>query len=59
MQRDNEVKTIQVHEDTKLKLDDLGSKGDTYDQIIRRLIAFYEKKQSASETTIGQPLATT
>lgn len=35
--------TIQVQKDTKLSLDGLGRKGDTYDEIIKRLIIFYER----------------
>lgn len=35
------VRTIQVRNDTKRKLDLLGRKGDTYDAVIRRLIDHY------------------
>ena len=35
------VRTIQVRNDTKRRLDLLGRKGDTYDAIIRRLIEQY------------------
>lgn len=35
------VKTIQVKSDTKVKLDSIGRKGDTYDVIIRKLIEIY------------------
>jgi hypothetical protein len=35
------VRTIQVRNDTKRRLDLLGRKGDTYDAVIRRLIDHY------------------
>jgi hypothetical protein len=35
------VRTIQVKNDTKRRLDSLGRKGDTYDAIIRKLIDSY------------------
>jgi len=38
------VKTIQVKADTKRQLDAIGSKGDTYDVIIRKLIETYLKQ---------------
>jgi len=34
----DQIKTIQVKDETKRKLVKLGSKGDTYDDIIRKLI---------------------
>ena len=37
----NRVKTIQIRNDTKRRLDLLGRKGDTYDAVIRRLIDHY------------------
>ena len=36
------VTTIQVKDDTKHKLDLIGSKGDSYDDIIRRLLKNYQ-----------------
>jgi hypothetical protein len=41
------VTTIQVKETTRDKLKQLGRKGDTYDQIIERLLQIYEKKAIA------------
>jgi hypothetical protein len=35
------VKTIQVKSETKRKLEMLGRKGDTYDDIVRKLIDSY------------------
>lgn len=38
------VTTIQIKETTRDKLKQLGRKGDTYDQIIERLLQIYDKK---------------
>ncbi len=38
------ITTIQVKETTRDKLKDLGKKGETYDQIIEKLLQIYEKK---------------
>ncbi len=38
------VRTIQVKEETKHRLDSLGRKGDTYDDVIRKLINNYTKR---------------
>jgi hypothetical protein len=38
------ITTIQVKETTRDKLKDLGRKGETYDQIIEKLLQIYEKK---------------
>ena len=35
------VTTIQVKDDTKLRLDLIGGKGDSYDDIIQRLLRNY------------------
>ncbi len=35
------AKTVQIMDDTKRRLDLLGSKGETYDAIIRRLLDSY------------------
>lgn len=43
-----DAKTIQVRSSTKKRLDRLGAKGDTYDEIIRKLIAFFEKSNGAA-----------
>lgn len=56
MERSNEAKTIQVRRDTKLKLDGLGAKGETYDQIIKRLIAFYEKCNATTQAAVDSLL---
>jgi len=37
--------TIRVKAETKRALDEIGKKGDTYDDILQRLIKFYEEKQ--------------
>jgi len=42
-----ETKTVQLKSSTKKRLDSLGTKGDTYDRIIRRLIAFFESSNGA------------
>jgi len=34
--------TIALKKDTKQRLDKLGGKGDTYEEIICRLLAFYD-----------------
>ena len=36
--------SIQVHLDTKARLDALGKKGETYDEIIRKLLDRSEKR---------------
>jgi hypothetical protein len=38
------ITTIQVKETTREKLKDLGRKGETYDQIIEKLLQIYQKK---------------
>ena len=40
------ITTIQVKETTREKLKDLGKKGETYDQIIEKLLRIYEKRKS-------------
>ena len=35
--------SVAVEEETRLKLDSMGSRHESYDQIIRRLIKFYEE----------------
>jgi len=47
-----QAKTIQIKSDTKRRLDELGKKGETYDAIIRKLLATYEK---CSELQIYHP----
>lgn len=36
---DNEATTIRLSQETKDRLDKLGNKGDTYEDIVKRLIA--------------------
>jgi predicted CopG family antitoxin len=38
-----ELTTVKIKKDTREKLAELGSKKETYDDIIRRLIEFYEE----------------
>jgi len=38
--------TIQVTVETRDKLQSLGSKGETYDEIIQRLVKSYENKKT-------------
>jgi hypothetical protein len=40
------ITTIQLKETTREKLKDLGKKGETYDQIIEKLLQIYEKRKS-------------
>ena len=40
------ITTIHVKETTREKLKDLGKKGETYDQIIEKLLRIYEKRKS-------------
>jgi hypothetical protein len=40
------ITTIQLKETTREKLKDLGKKGETYDQIIEKLLQTYEKRKS-------------
>lgn len=42
---DEEKTTIAINKSTKEKLDHLGDKGDTYDEIINRLIGNKGQKQ--------------
>lgn len=39
----SKITTIQVRDETKHKLDRLGRKGDTYDDVIRKLINKYNR----------------
>jgi len=39
---------IRVHIETKKALDQIGKKGDTYDDVVRRLIEFWEKQKRSS-----------
>ena len=39
-----EVTTIKVKKETRNRLADLGSKRETYDQIINRLVEFYSRR---------------
>ncbi len=48
----SKVSTIQVKDETKHRLDLLGRKGDTYDDIIRKLITSYTKN---STETFNRP----
>lgn len=42
--KDNEKRTtVQLLGSTKARLDDIGRKNDSYDDIIRRLIDFWER----------------
>ena len=38
------IKTMKINEETHTKLSSLGKKGDTFDNIINKLIDFYKKK---------------
>ena len=38
------ITTIQVSLKTKKMLDEVGKKGETYDQILQKLLKFYMKK---------------
>lgn len=42
------VRTIQLKDETKHRLERLGRKGDTYDDIIRKLINSYNKNSDPS-----------
>jgi predicted CopG family antitoxin len=42
------TKTIRVSDETHRILSELGSKGETFDQIIRKLVDFYKEKQVKS-----------
>lgn len=39
------MKTLKIKEETHKKLEGIGKKGDTFDDIINRLIEIYYKKQ--------------
>lgn len=40
----NKITSIQLKQETKDALASVGSKGDTYDAIVRRLLLHYDKK---------------
>lgn len=42
------VTTIQLQDETKARLEELGSKGESFDEIVRRLLDEYE---APSEST--------
>jgi hypothetical protein len=44
--------SVAVEEETRLKLDSMGFRHESYDQIIRRLIKFYEDNQQPTTTTM-------
>ncbi|MGD0175612.1 MAG: hypothetical protein ABSC50_02165 [Candidatus Bathyarchaeia archaeon] len=44
----SKVKTIQVRDETKHRLDLLGRKGETYDDIIRKLISSYARNPAVN-----------
>ncbi|MCU0799023.1 MAG: hypothetical protein MUC62_05070 [Candidatus Thermoplasmatota archaeon] len=58
----SEVTTIQISQDTRMQLRDLGRKGETYDQLLQRLIemagrvAFFEDIDRIVETEEFVPL---
>ncbi len=58
----SEVTTIQISQDTRMHLRDLGRKGETYDQLLQRLIemagrvAFFEDIDRIVETEEFVPL---
>jgi len=39
----NEITSLRVRRDTRNRLAEIGSKDETFDQIIQRLIVFYKK----------------
>ena len=50
----NEASTIQLKRQTKRRLDELGRKGETYDDIVRELIRVYEKTIADSKLSEDQ-----
>jgi hypothetical protein len=50
----SETKTIQVRNETKRKLDDLGKKGETYDGIICKLINTYNRHSSQTDAHLAK-----
>ncbi len=46
MANQNKNTTIQISTETRDELKTLGSKGETYDEIIKRLIKVYKKGES-------------
>jgi len=43
----SDITTVKIRRETRDRLADLGSKKETYDQIINRLIDFYKKNKRA------------
>lgn len=41
---DNNITTVQMTKQTRARLESVGKKGETYDQLINRLIDFLEGK---------------
>lgn len=41
----NEYQTIPVKPETKKSLDELGSFGESYDELIKKIIKFYKEKK--------------
>lgn len=41
-----EITTITIRKETREKLKELGKKGETYDDILNRLIQFYQRKDT-------------
>ncbi len=50
----SEVTTVKVTKKTRERLAELGKKSETYEQIIERLIEFYEKKSVGRSRNHGR-----
>jgi len=50
----SEVTTVKVTKRTREKLAELGKKNETYEDIIERLIEFYEKKSIGRTRNYGK-----
>jgi len=44
------ITTIQISKETRDKLKELGKKGDTYDEIVKRLLKLAESRTEKKET---------
>ncbi len=49
------ITTIQVRPETRERLKELGKKGDTYDEIINRLIDFWLERSEKQVTHFPSP----
>ena len=51
----NMVKTIKLSEETHSELNSVGFRGESFDDIVARLIKFYKENNSSYDTQVAGP----